>query len=149
MVAKGPNVNCILKSRDLVEVYQIPGVEWYRLCVNVVLVHEDLTVIYGKSEMFGSDVLPCRYRFIHYCDVIMSAMASQIICASSVYSTVCSGEDQRKHFWCENVPGLGVGISPVTGEFPAQWASNAGNVAIWWRHDAVLYGLTWNPQIGL
>ena len=22
-----------------------------------------------------------------------------------------------------------------TGEFPAQRASNAGNVSIWWRHD--------------
>ena len=26
------------------------------------------------------------------------------------------------------------GISPETGEFPAQMASNAQNVSIWWRH---------------
>ena len=26
------------------------------------------------------------------------------------------------------------GNSPVTGEFPAQMASNAENVSIWWRH---------------
>ena len=26
------------------------------------------------------------------------------------------------------------GNSPVTGEFPAQRISNAGNVSIWWRH---------------
>ena len=26
------------------------------------------------------------------------------------------------------------GNSPVTGEFPAQRASNAENVSIWWRH---------------
>ena len=26
------------------------------------------------------------------------------------------------------------GNSPVTGEFPAQRASNAGNISIWWRH---------------
>ena len=32
------------------------------------------------------------------------------------------------------VTGLCVGNSPVTGEFPAQRASNAGNVSIWWRH---------------
>ena len=32
------------------------------------------------------------------------------------------------------VTGLSVGHSPVTGEFPAQWASNAENVSIWWRH---------------
>ena len=33
----------------------------------------------------------------HYNDVIMSVMASQISIISIVYSTVCSGEDQRKH----------------------------------------------------
>ena len=33
------------------------------------------------------------------------------------------------------VTGLCVGNSPVTGEFPAQRASNAENVSIWWRHD--------------
>ena len=33
----------------------------------------------------------------HYSDVIMGAMASQITGVSIVYSTVCSGADQRKH----------------------------------------------------
>ena len=28
--------------------------------------------------------------------------------------------------------------SPETGEFPAQMASNAENVSIWWRHHVVL-----------
>ena len=32
------------------------------------------------------------------------------------------------------VTGLCEGNSPVTGEFPAQTASNAENVSIWWRH---------------
>ena len=32
------------------------------------------------------------------------------------------------------VTGLCVGNSPGTGEFPAQMASNAENVFIWWRH---------------
>ena len=32
------------------------------------------------------------------------------------------------------VTGLSEGNSPVTGEFPAQRASNAENVSIWWRH---------------
>ena len=32
------------------------------------------------------------------------------------------------------VTGLCVGNSQVTGEFPAQMASNAENVSIWWRH---------------
>ena len=32
------------------------------------------------------------------------------------------------------VTGLCAGKSPGTGEFPAQMASNAENVSIWWRH---------------
>ena len=36
------------------------------------------------------------------------------------------------------ITGLCAGKSPVTGEFPAQMASNAENVFIWWRdHDWV------------
>ena len=34
------------------------------------------------------------------------------------------------------VTGLCAGNSPGTGEFPAQMASNAENVSIWWRHHA-------------
>ena len=34
------------------------------------------------------------------------------------------------------VTGLCEGNSPVTGEFPAQRASNAENVSIWWRHQS-------------
>ena len=33
----------------------------------------------------------------HYCDVIMGTMTSQITVPSVIYSTVCSGADQRKH----------------------------------------------------
>ena len=36
-----------------------------------------------------------------------------------------------------HVTGLCVGNSPVTGEFPAQMASNAEHVSIWWRHHAL------------
>ena len=34
------------------------------------------------------------------------------------------------------VTGLCAGNSPVTGEFPAQMATNAENVSIWWRHHS-------------
>ena len=34
------------------------------------------------------------------------------------------------------VTGLCAGNSPVTAEFPTQYASNAENVSIWWRHHA-------------
>ena len=36
-------------------------------------------------------------HLVHYCDVIMGAMASQITSLMIVYSTVYSGADQRKH----------------------------------------------------
>ena len=38
------------------------------------------------------------------------------------------------------VTGLCAGNSPGTGEFPAQTASNAENVSIWWRHHEYI---TW------
>ena len=45
--------------------------------------------------------LKCIYKCLvcndHYSDVIMSAMSSQVTGVTSVYSTVCSGANQRKH----------------------------------------------------
>ena len=38
------------------------------------------------------------------------------------------------------VTGLCAGNSPVPGEFPAQMASNAENVSIWWRHHDQPHG---------
>ena len=67
----------------------------------------------------------------HYNDVIMSAVASQITSLTIVYSGVYSGADQTKHQSFASLAGLCEGNSPVTGEFPAQKASNAENVSIW------------------
>ena len=64
----------------------------------------------------------------HYSDVIMSVMASQITKVLTVYLTLCSGVDERKHQGS---------VSPVASEFPAQRASNTENVSIWWRHHAI------------
>ena len=51
------------------------------------------------------------------------------------------------------VTGLCEGNSPLTGEFPAQRASNAENVSIWWRHHAVIwFGCTtgrWWDYLGI
>ena len=44
------------------------------------------------------------------------------------------------------VTGLCEGNSPVTGEFPAQMASNAENVSIWWRHRALSPDGVTRPQ---
>ena len=58
-------------------------------------------------------------------------MASQITGVSSVCSTVGSHADQRKHqIALRHWPLWG----ETTGYFPAQRASNAENVSIWWGH---------------
>ena len=67
----------------------------------------------------------------HYIDVIMRQMASQITRLTIVYLTVYSGADQRKY---QSAPSLAF----VTYDFPAQRASNAENVSIWWRHHGIL-----------
>ena len=58
--------------------------------------------------------------YCHYSDVIMSVVASQIAGVSVVYSTFCSGLDQRKYQSSASLAFVG-GNSPVT----AQRASNA------------------------
>ena len=63
----------------------------------------------------------------------MGMMASQIISLTIVNLTVHTGTDQRKTSKLR-ATGLCAGNSPVTGEFPAQKASNVENVTIWWRH---------------
>ena len=68
----------------------------------------------------------------HYTDVIMTTMASQITSLTVVYSIVYSGGDQRKHQSSDSLALCGEFTG--TGEFPAQRASNAENVFIWWRH---------------
>ena len=55
----------------------------------------------------------------------MGAIASQITSLTIVVS--------RKL----RVTGLCAENSPVTDEFPAQMASNAENVSIWWRHHVL------------
>ena len=73
------------------------------------------------------------HNVIHYNDIIMNAMASQITALTIVYSTVYSRRISKKTSkLC--VTGLCAGNSPVTGEFHAQRPSNAENGSFWWRH---------------
>ena len=75
---------------------------------------------------------------LHYNDVIMGAIASQITSLTIIYSTVYSGADHRKR-QSSALLALCAGNSPVTGEFPAQRASYAENLSIWWRHHESIY----------
>ena len=80
----------------------------------------------------------------------MGTVASQITSLKIVYSTVYSGTDEIKHQSSASL-AFCAGNSPVTGEFPAQNASNAENVSIWWRHHELMhwYNMTGNKKLML
>ena len=65
----------------------------------------------------------------HYSDVIMGTIASQITSLTTVYSTVYSDADQRKH-----QSSASLAFVREIHRWSAQMASNAENVSIWWRH---------------
>ena len=46
------------------------------------------------------------------------------------------------------ITGLCAGNSPVTGEFPAQTASNSEYISIWWRYHVRHEPSMWHPWIG-
>ena len=81
-------------------------------------------------------VLHCQCT-MHYNDVIMSAMVSQITSPTIVYLTAYSRRRSKLALKLR-VTGLCAGNSPVTGEFPTQRASNAENA-----FDDVIVG-TWS-----
>ena len=104
---------------------QILKARQYRMvsCVLLCAYHHFLVV---SHMQFTHILVGCVWN-THYCDVIMDAMASQIISFTIAYSTVYSGADQRKH-------QRSASLAFVTGEFPAEKDSTAENVSIWWRH---------------
>ena len=82
-----------------------------------------LYISFGKRWPF----CPVGDAFWHYNDIIMSTMVSQITSLTIVYSTVYSGTDQRNHQRSASLAFVR-GIhpqTPLTGELPAQRASNA------------------------
>ena len=84
----------------------------------------------------------------------MSAMASQITSPTVVYSTVYFGTDERKPqssaplAFVRGMHWSPVNFPQVTGEFPAQRASNAETVSIWWRHHVFIQPLTCKFHLG-
>ena len=85
---------------------------------------------------------PCRIPTVwnprrgdthYYCDVIMSAIRSQITGVSIVCSTVCLCADQRKHQSPASLAFVrGIHWSPV--DSPHKGPSNSENVPIRWLH---------------
>ena len=80
-----------------------------------------------RFYLYSSGMFRCCW-IIHFSDIIMSAKASQITSLMIVYSTVYSGADLKK------TNQSSASLAFLCGEFPAQRASNAENVSIWWRH---------------
>ena len=72
---------------------------------------------------------------IHYGDVIMSVIASQITSLMVLLNRKfgCRSKKTSKL----RFTGLCARNSSVTGEFPTQRASNPENVSIWWRHHVI------------
>ena len=82
----------------------------------------------------------------HYNDVTMDAIASQITSLTIVYSIVYSDADRRKYQSSSSLAFVrGIHRGPGTGEFPAQMASYAENVSIWWRHNVLLPNVVFKP----
>ena len=84
-----------------------------------------------KSSLY--DTLYLLKQANHNNGVIMGTIASQITSLTIIYSKVYSDADQRKHQSSASLAFVW-GNSSVTGEFPAQMASNAENVSLWWCH---------------
>ena len=83
---------CYMASRNLVKIALMTCC-WRRQAINGINVDHWLVrsrSIHRTGTFIGQGHVNCS-------DVIMSATASQITGVSIVYSTVCSGADQRKH----------------------------------------------------
>ena len=78
----------------------------------------------------------------------MGAMSSQITCLTIVYSIVYSGVDRRKRQNCASLAFVrGIHRRIFTSEFPAQMASNAENVSIWWRSHVLSLEKSHDPPM--
>ena len=73
---------------------------------------------------------------LHYDDVIMGVMASQMTSLTIVYSTVYSGADQRKHQSSTSLAFVwGIHWGPVNS--PHKWPVTRNFFSIWWRHHGM------------
>ena len=69
--------------------------KWRPLCLGLSVLRCNFPDLIIRSS--NRPIISTEHQLHHYSDVIMGGMASQIIRLTIVYSTVCSGEDQRKH----------------------------------------------------
>ena len=90
------------------------------LLLNIIVRSRSL-LFEGLKAVTPDNPRSTRYMVIHYSDVMMGAMASQITSLTIVYSTVYSGADQRKHQSSASLAFVrGIHWSPVNS--PHKWA---------------------------
>ena len=89
-----------------------------------------------ENDIIDTSDASAGSRAHHYNDFIMGAIASQITSLTICLSTVYSNTDQRKHQSSASLAFVR-GVHRRPGEFPAQMASNAEDVSIWWRHHVI------------
>ena len=95
----------------------------HRLRDKLLVFFLDVPLVGGLGTRTVTTITWIQLEKSHYCDIIMSMMTSQITRVSIVYSTVCSGAEQRKyqssmtlallignHWWLVDSPHKG----PVT-----------------------------------
>ena len=88
------NFTCVLhRGKSMVD-YMLIRYDCWKFCLDFkVELMSDIIEAVSCSELLSN---ACKW-LIHYNDVIMSAMSSQITSHTIVYSTVYSDADQRKH----------------------------------------------------
>ena len=106
-------------------------IRWFHVLVSITMM---INKIIANNMYPWQTPVHTERQLIHYNDVIMNAMASQITSLTSIYSIVYSGTDQRKHQSSVSLAFVR-GIHRWAVNFPHHAkASNAENVSIWWRH---------------
>ena len=114
---------------------QFTSQNWFKQYRQVItIMTTEFTDAFSCMYYWVSDESSETIRVLHYSDIIMGAMVSQI--TSLTHHCLLN-----RLFRCRSkktsklrVTDLCAGNSPVTGEFPARMVSNAENGSIWWRH---------------
>ena len=109
--------------------------------------HYDVTVIFGEGVIIswhiftpediwwgGDYIVTLQYHFWH--SLLWRHNGRDSISNHQPHDCLLSRSFRRRSKKTSKlrVTGLWAGNSPATGEFPAQMASNAENVSIWWSH---------------
>ena len=101
--------------------------------------HQKLVLIFD-IDYFSRALLRKNYIWISFQSTYYITVKSQWA-RWRLKSLNCLFRHKSKKISKLRVTGLCEGNSPVTGEFPAQMASNAENASIWWRHRAVQWSI--------